>query len=128
MAKRFAVRWRPPAFRSTTETIITNAGDASLGQRVHVLQLVVYDDAQVGTAGNPYVPGAPATEQFIEPAREAVVALEVSAFTGLSNAAAQALWDSARDQQIAAWQADPDIGAYVKAAIGRMQSEFVVVG
>ena len=128
MAKRFAVRWRPPAFRSTIETIITNAGDESLGQRVHVLQLVVYDDAQVGTDGNPYVPGAPATEQYIEPAREAVVSLDMSAFKGITNAAAQAVWDDARDQQIAVGQADPDIGAYVKAAIGRMQSEFVVVG
>lgn len=132
MAMRYGIRWRPPAYRSTTEAIIVNR-DASAdppqpGQRVQVLQLIVFNDQEVGTAGNPYVPGAPATEQHLAIVDEVPIMLDVSAFRGLTNQQAQARWDQARDQQRAAWEADPDIMAYVRAAIGGALSPYVVIG
>lgn len=137
MAIHFAARWRPQIYRSTTEAIIVNRHPASpdadppipasAGQRIEVLQLVCFDDAEVGTPDNPYRPGDPQTEQYLAICDEAVIQLDVSAFAGKTPAQARALWDAARDARIAAWQAQPDIGALVMAALGAYLSPYEVV-
>lgn len=135
MSAAYAFRWRPQIYRSTTEAVVVNRspGDAeadppvpaSSGQRVEVLQAVVYDDAVLG-ATVPYQPGDPATEQLLRIAIETPVMLEVSAFAGKTPTQAQALWDAARDAQIAQWQAMPDAMALINAAIGAALSPMVV--
>jgi len=131
MAVRYGVRWRPQAYRSINEANIVNrdmtATPPRQGQRVQTLQLIVFDDTKIG-AGNPYTPGAPATEQHLSIVDEAAIALEVSAFAGLTNAQSTLLWDAARDSQQAKWQADPTIMNLVRCAIGGSLSSHIVIG
>lgn len=133
MAIKYAARWRPTPFRSTIEAIIVPMTDAETGEstgpgwRVQTLQAIVFDDARFA-AGNPYKPGDPATEQHLAIVEEIQIQLDIAAFAGKTYAQAQAMWDAARDQQIAAWQADPYIDAKVKAAAGGALSAYVVLG
>lgn len=130
MAAKYAVRWRPPAYRSTIETIIQNkelnANPPRYGNRVKVLQLVAYDDASIN-AQNPYRPGHPDTERYIEVAEEVVISLDVGAFVGKSVAQSTAIWNAARDEQIARWQANNAGLPYLNAAIGVHLSNFVLL-
>ena len=96
------------------------------GQRVEVAQAVVFDDAVLGNTV-PYEPGDPSTEQLLRVIIETPIMLEVSAFSGLSGAQAQALWDTALAAQKDAWLADPDIGALLMAAEGARRSPYVVL-
>lgn len=132
MAIKYAVRWRPAAYRSTTEAITVNRNPSATppvsGQRVQTLQLIVFDNTTVGTAGNPYQPGAPETEQYLAVVDEVPIMLDISAFAGKTDAQATALWNAARDAQRAKWEAQPDIMALIKAAIGGTLSPYVVVG
>lgn len=132
MAIKYGIRWRPTPFRSTIEAITVNrdlaADPPTSGQRVQTLQLIAFDDQKVGTAGNPYRPGDPGTEQHIAVVDERPIALDVAAFAGTTNAEAQARWDAARDAQRAAWEAEPDILALIRAAIGGALSPYVVIG
>lgn len=133
MAIKYAARWRPVAYRSTIESIIVPAGTDDEGNptgpgwRVQTLQAIVFDDARFA-AGNPYKPGDPATEQHLAIIEEVPIQLDIAAFAGKTYAQAKALWDAARDQQIAAWEADANIDAKIKAAAGGALSEYVVMG
>lgn len=128
MTAKIAVRWRPQAYRSTIETIDTASSGTNAGDRIETLQVVVYDDTQLATPGNPYVPGSPATEQFLRVVTETPISLGVDAFVGKTYAESKALWDAARDNQIAAWQGDPKIQARINAAVGAGLSTFVLIG
>lgn len=132
MAIKYAIRWRPAAYRSTTEAITVNrdpnADPPQVGQRVQTLQLIVFDDTTVGTGGNPYQPGAPATEQHLAIVDEVPIMLDISAFAGKNDTQATALWNAARDAQRAAWESQPDIMALIRAAIGGALSSYVVIG
>lgn len=120
MAVRVAARWRPQAYRSTTETIRDASG------RIEVLQLVVFDDTQIG-GGNPYVPGAPATEQYIRIVDEAVIQQADAPFVGKTYQQSRDVWNAARDAQIAVWQADPEIQAKINSAVGAAISSYVIL-
>lgn len=130
MATGIAIRWRPAAYRSTTETILMpgnpEADPPTGGQRVQTLQLVVYDDTKLGTTGNPYRPGAPETEQHLAIVDEVPISMEVDAFAGLTAAQSTAQWNAARDAQIAVWEADPSIQGKINAAIGGHLSSLVI--
>jgi hypothetical protein len=132
MALQYAVRWRPVPFRSTIETISTpdqtdENGAVIPGQRIQTLQAIAFDDTKVGTAGNPYRPGDPATEQHLAIIEEVPIQLDIAAFAGKTVAQATALWNGARDAQKAAWLADPHIQAKIMAAVGGALSPFVVL-
>lgn len=135
MATHYAVRWRPQIYRSTLETVLSGspanpAADPPTPDtqaRTETLQLVAYDDTELGTAGNPYRPGDAATEVKIAIVDEKTLTLALSAFAGKTEAQSKALWDAARDAQIAAWQADPGILAKVRAARGAYLSTFVLL-
>lgn len=138
MAAKYAIRWRPQAYRSTTETIIEGKNPSStnpqgepatpsLGSRIKVLQLVVYDDTQI-TAQNPYRPGHPDTERYLEIADEVVIRLAVDSFAGKTDQQAKAMWDAARDAQRTVWETNNVGLTYGKAAIGSYLSDFVVIG
>lgn len=131
MAVKYAVRWKPDINRSSLETKIQNrdmsADPPNSGNRVRCLQLVAFDDSQVGVSGNAYVPGAPATEQFITIIDERVVTLGIAAFTGLTFAQSQALWDAERDAWIARWQSSPDLSGLLNSAIGAALSTYRII-
>lgn len=129
---KVAIRWKPSNLRSTLETVIVpgnpDATPPTSPARVAVLQAVIYDADKVATTGNPYVAGAPASEQFITTILETPIQLAVSAFAGLTDAQAQALWDQALATQQAAWTADPQINEYIAAAKGKYLSPLVLIG
>jgi hypothetical protein len=103
MAIKGAVRFKPDMYRSTLEATVgglqptPEGGGPPKGTVYMPVQLVAYDDAQVGTGGNPYVPGAPASEQFITVLYEDTLQMDLAAFNGISQAAATALWATALD-------------------------------
>ncbi len=105
MAIRGAVRFKPDMYRSTLETTVGSLNAAvtpPTGMVFMPVQLVAYDNAKVGTADNPYVPGSPASEVEITVLYEDTLSMELAAFQGISQAAATALWTAAltnwRDQ------------------------------
>lgn len=131
MAIKYAARWRPTPFRSTIEAIVvpmTNSEGEPTGPgwRVQTLQAIVFNDASF-PAGNPYKPGDPATEQHLAIIEEVQIQLDIAAFAGKTYAQAQAMWDAARDGQIALWQSDPAMDAKIKAAAGGALSAYVVL-
>ncbi len=95
MAIKGAVRFKPDIYRSTLEATVGSLNAAATppaGTVFMPVQLVAYDDTKVGTAGNPYVPGAQASEVEITVLYEDTLSMELAAFQGISQAAATALW------------------------------------
>lgn len=127
MAKAIAIRLRPRTFGSSLETVNQDASPGGGGARVEIMQLVVYDNTKVGPgSSNPYVPGSPASEQFIFPVRNEVCILPHSAFAGKTDIEAKAIWTAERDRWIAAWQAMPDIAAQIQNAWGAANVDLVL--
>lgn len=103
-----------------------SANPPRYGRRVKALQLVAYDDANIN-ASNPYRPGHPDTERYIEVAEEVIISLDVGAFVGKDAAQSAALWNAARDAQIVQWQTNSAGLPYLNAAIGVYLSNFVLL-
>lgn len=102
MAIRGAVRFKPDMYKSSLETTVANLNPAAApptGTVYMPVQLVAYDDTVV-TAGN-YKPGDPATEREITVLYEDTLSMELSAFNGITQAAATTLWTNA----LANWKA-----------------------
>lgn len=141
MATHYAARWRPQIGTGALSTVISGSpGDPGnpptvpatedTQARTERLQLVVYDDTEVGPGlnpPNPYRPGDPATETKLAIVDEVPLTQMISAFAGKTEAQAQAIWDAARDAQITTWQNDPQIMAKVRAARGAYRSPFVII-
>jgi hypothetical protein len=97
MAIKGAVRYKPSVNSSLEATVagLDTTATPPSGIVVVTAQLVAYDDTKVGIAGNPYVPGDPATEKFVKVVYQDAIQMSLEAFDGLSMVAAQALWTTA---------------------------------
>lgn len=120
MAIRGAVRFKPDMYRSTLEATV-GALDASAtpptGTVYMPVQLVAYNDTEVGTQGNPYVAGDPASERFITVLYEETLQMELAAFQGKSQAAATAMWTAALTEwRDAVAPAGPNLLKAIRAA------------
>lgn len=120
MAIKGAVRFAPDMYKSALESTVGQLNAAAsppTGTVFMPVQLVTYDDTKVGTAGNPYVPGDPASEVHITILYTDTLSMELAAFQGKSQAAATALWTDA----ITAWRdavapAGPNLLKAIRAA------------
>lgn len=120
MTIKGAVRFTPDMYKSTLEATVGSL-DASAtpptGTVYMPVQLVAYNDTEVGTQANPYIPGDPASERYITVLYAGTLSMELAAFQGINQAAATALWTTALN----AWKdavtpAGPNLLKAIRAA------------
>lgn len=96
MAIRGAVRFKPDMYRSSLEATVAGLNAAATpptGSIVMMAQLVAYDDTVV--TGANYKPGRPDIEQEITVLYEEPIMMDLSVFSGKTQAQSTAMWSTA---------------------------------
>lgn len=126
MAIKAAVRFKPEVGRTPLETTIQTpdfTATPPTGGMVRIIQLVGWDDATLPLAS--YQAGMPDSERRLVVIDQKAVTLDISAFSGITYAAAEALWQAELTAAAAEWT--PVLATLLRAAAGSVLADPVVL-